>query len=119
MLGARPAETPMDSNVKFEAEQGELCSDPGRYRRLVGKLIYLTVTRPDIAFAIGVVSQFMHAPRQPHWEAVCRILRYLKNAPGKGLIGRLIALILKDFLMLIGLETMMIEDRLPVLVIRW
>ena len=88
MLGARPAETPMDSNVKFEAEQGELCSAPGRYRRLVGKLIYLTVTRPDIAFAVGVVSQFMHAPRQPHWEAVCRILRYLKNAPGKGLMYR-------------------------------
>ena len=52
----------------------------------MGKLIYLTVTRPDITFAVGVVSQFMQNPKQQHWEAVCRILKYLKSAPGKGLV---------------------------------
>uniref|UniRef100_A0A2N9F358 Uncharacterized protein n=1 Tax=Fagus sylvatica TaxID=28930 RepID=A0A2N9F358_FAGSY len=85
LLGARPADTPMDSTVKLDGEHGELFSDVGRYRRLVWKLIYLTVTRPDITFVVGVVSQYMHAPRQPHYEAIYRILRYLKGAPGRGL----------------------------------
>lgn len=55
-------------------------------KKLVGKLIYLSHARPDIAYAVSVVSQFMHAPRSPHLEAVFRILRYLKSAPGKGLL---------------------------------
>ena len=62
LLGARPADTPIDSCVKLDGEHGELFSDVGRYRRLVRKLIYLTVTLPDITYAVGVVSQYMHAP---------------------------------------------------------
>jgi hypothetical protein len=62
LLGARPTDTPIDSSVKLDGEHGELFSDVGRYRRLVGKLIYLTVTLPDITYAVGVVSQYMHAP---------------------------------------------------------
>ncbi|CAL9003229.1 unnamed protein product [Prunus brigantina] len=57
-----------------------------RYQRLVGKLIYLAHTRPDIAYAVSVVSQFMHAPSEDHMAAVTRILRYLKVTPGKGLM---------------------------------
>ena len=53
--------------------------------RSVGKLIYLSHTRPDIAYAVSVVSQFMHAPTEEHMEAVMRIIRYLKGAPGRGL----------------------------------
>lgn len=53
---------------------------------MVGKLIYLTHTRPDIAFSVSVVSQFMHSPEEEHLEAVYRILRYLKRTPGKGLL---------------------------------
>ena len=53
---------------------------------MVEKLIYLTMTHPDITFAVGVVSQYMHAPLQPHFYAVCRILCYLKRAPGQGLL---------------------------------
>lgn len=86
LLGSRPANTPMDSTVKLDGEQGDLFADVGRYRRLIGKSIYLTVTRPDITYAVSVVSQFMHAPRQPHFDAMCRILRYLKGAPGQGLL---------------------------------
>ncbi|KAK8933558.1 Eukaryotic translation initiation factor 3 subunit H [Platanthera zijinensis] len=56
------------------------------YNRLVRKLIYLTVTRPDISFAVGVVSRFIHEPRISHLQAVERILRYLKTAPGQGLV---------------------------------
>lgn len=55
-------------------------------KRLVGKLIYLFLTRHDIVFAVGVVSQFMHALRTPHLEATFRILRYLKSTSGKGFL---------------------------------
>ena len=85
MLGCKPVDTPMDSSVKLDVEQGEFFSGIRRYKRLVGKLIYLTVTQPDITYAVGVVNQFLHALRQLHWEAACRILHYLKGAPGKGL----------------------------------
>lgn len=84
MSGCKPADTPMDPNVKL-GEQGKgVPVETGRYQRLVGKLIYLSHTRPDIAFPISVVSQFMHAPDEEHLEAVYRILRYLKGTPGKG-----------------------------------
>ena len=59
--------------------------NPERYRRVVGRLNYLTITRPDIAFPVSVVSQFMSSPRTAHWDAVCHILKYLKWAPGYGI----------------------------------
>ncbi|XP_058764751.1 uncharacterized mitochondrial protein AtMg00810-like [Vicia villosa] len=86
LLNAKPADTPMDPSVKLLPNQGEPLSDPGRYRRLVGKLNYLTVTRPDISFAVSVVSQFLNSPFQEHMDAVVRVLRYIKCAPGKGLV---------------------------------
>ena len=64
---------------------GNLVEKEG-YQRLVGKLIYLSHTRPDIAFAVSVVSQHMHSPKEAHLEAVYKILRYLKGSPGKGLL---------------------------------
>ena len=63
-------------------------ADANRYRRLLGKLIYLTVTRPDITYVVSVLSQFMHEPRMVHWEGALRVLAYIKRAPGKGLIYR-------------------------------
>jgi hypothetical protein len=88
LLGSRPVDVPMDPNKKLLKDEGELFEDPGRYRRLVGKLNYLTITRPDISYAVSVVSQFLEAPRVSHWEAVTRILRYLKRAPGLGILYR-------------------------------
>ena len=52
----------------------------------MGKLIYLAHTRPDLAYAVSVVSQFMHDPRMRHLQAVERILQYLKATPGRGLL---------------------------------
>nr|KYP52594.1 Copia protein [Cajanus cajan] len=85
-MNSKPVDTPMDPNAKLLPSQGEPFSDPERYRRLVGKLNYLTVTRPDISFAVSVVSQFLNSPCAGHWNAVIRILKYIKGAPGKGLL---------------------------------
>nr|XP_017221797.1 PREDICTED: uncharacterized mitochondrial protein AtMg00810-like [Daucus carota subsp. sativus] len=77
--------TPLDYEVKLNAKDGELLSNPTLYRQLVGSLIYLTVTRPDIAHAVHIVSQFMAAPRTPHFTAVLHILRYVKGTIFHGL----------------------------------
>ncbi|KAG7533199.1 Ribonuclease H-like superfamily [Arabidopsis thaliana x Arabidopsis arenosa] len=87
-LGAKPAKTPLEDDYKAN-RKGELDNKPfedvTQYRRLVGKLIYLTITRPDICFAVNVVSQHMQAPTLHHWNMVTRILKYLKGAPGQGI----------------------------------
>ena len=54
-------------------------SNPSLYRRLVGSLVYLTVTRPDISYVIHQVSQYLYAPQSTHYAAFLRILRYLKD----------------------------------------
>lgn len=59
--------------------------DKGRYQRLVGKLIYLSHTCPDIAYVVSVMSQFMHCPSEDHIDVVVRILHYLKSFAGKWL----------------------------------
>nr|XP_009795432.1 PREDICTED: uncharacterized protein LOC104242127 [Nicotiana sylvestris] len=84
MTGCRPVDIPMNSNSKLLPGQGEPFSDPARYRQLVGKLNYLTVTRPDISFSVSVMSQFMDSLCDCHWDAVVHILRYIKSASGKG-----------------------------------
>lgn len=60
--------------------------DPRKYRRLVDKLNYLTVTRPYITFVGSIVSQFLNALCDNHWDAIIRILRYIKSAPRNGLL---------------------------------
>jgi hypothetical protein len=85
LLAAKPSAFPIDSNARFSASDGELLDDPKSYRRLIGRLLYLTITRPDLTYAVHTLSQFMQAPRKPHLDAVFRILRYIKAAPGQGL----------------------------------
>ena len=67
-------------------DQKELLDNVGRYKRLVKKLNFLTVTRSNITFTISVVSQPLSAPRTTHLEIVMRILRYLKKSPGRGVL---------------------------------
>ncbi|KAA0045027.1 Beta-galactosidase [Cucumis melo var. makuwa] len=86
MLGCRLADTPIEFNCKLGNSNDQVPVDKEQYQRLVGKLIYLSHTRPDISFAVSAVSQFMQAPYEKHMEAVKRILRYLKTTPGKGLM---------------------------------
>ncbi|XP_022864187.1 uncharacterized protein LOC111384166 [Olea europaea var. sylvestris] len=83
MLGCKSSDTPIDQGRKGEDTGKSVEKD--RYQRLVGKLIYLSHTRPDIAFAVSVVSQYLHSPKEAYLEAVYRILRYLKGTPGNGL----------------------------------
>uniref|UniRef100_A0A2N9FB60 Integrase catalytic domain-containing protein n=1 Tax=Fagus sylvatica TaxID=28930 RepID=A0A2N9FB60_FAGSY len=78
-------DTPIEFNARLTPSSGELLPDPTLYRQLVGSLVYLTVTRPDISYAVHQVSQFMSAPRSTHYAAVLRILRYLKGTLFHGL----------------------------------
>ncbi|KAI3788025.1 hypothetical protein L2E82_00620 [Cichorium intybus] len=84
MLGCKPASIPLDPGKKFQAHRDPV--DKERYQRLVGKLIYLAHTRPDIGFAVGMVSRFMNSPTSQHMDSVFQILRYLKGNPGRGLL---------------------------------
>ncbi|KAL6269113.1 hypothetical protein ACE6H2_026024 [Prunus campanulata] len=86
MLDCKPIDTPSEQNHKLGLYPDQVPTDKERYQRLVGKLIYLAHTRPDIAYAVSVVSQFMHSPSEDHMGVVTRILRYLKVTPGKGLM---------------------------------
>jgi len=72
-------DTPTELNVRLNLQDGEPLRDPSLYRHLVGSLVYLTVTRLDISYAVHQVSQFMAGPRSTHFSAVLRILRYLKG----------------------------------------
>ena len=66
MLRSKPIETPMDLNINMDDEGNTKFEDKRRYTRLVGKLIYLALTRPDITFAVSVISQYMQNPRKIH-----------------------------------------------------
>lgn len=76
---------PLDPNDKLLATAGESLADPSFHRQLVGKLLYLTVTRTDVAFAAHVLSQFVHVPTTVHLLALFRVLRYIKACPGQNL----------------------------------
>ncbi|XP_061363145.1 uncharacterized mitochondrial protein AtMg00810-like [Gastrolobium bilobum] len=78
----KPVETPIEMNQTLGIFPNQVPTDIGRYQRLVGRLIYSSHTRLDIAYAVSVVSRFMHAPSVDHMNVVYRILRYLKGAPG-------------------------------------
>ncbi|RVW48337.1 Retrovirus-related Pol polyprotein from transposon RE1 [Vitis vinifera] len=84
-LGCKPAKTPMQLNMQLSQDDGELLTDPSMYGRLIGKLIYLTITRPDLTYSMNKLSQFLSQPRRPHLQAVYRILQYIKGSPGKGI----------------------------------
>ena len=85
LLACKPSKFPMDSNLRLSKHEGLLLDDPTPYRRLVGRLLYLTITRPDLVYSIQVLSQFMSQPRQPHLDAANKVLHHIKSAPSLGL----------------------------------
>ncbi|KAL5551557.1 hypothetical protein UlMin_001733 [Ulmus minor] len=65
-LACKPVNTPMKANLKLSFKEGELIENPSSYRRIIGKLLYLTITRLDISFSVNRLSQFLANPRVPH-----------------------------------------------------
>ena len=86
LLGCKPQSSPIDSKPQFWDSTSPPLTDANIYQCLVGKLIYLTVTRPDITYTVGLLSQFMHSPQEIHCHAAPRVLAYLKHAPERGLL---------------------------------
>ena len=85
MIGAKPLNYPSSSGPKLSSVTGNILPDPTDYRRVVGALQYCTITRPDIAYSVNQLCQFMHCPRDVHWKAVKRVLLYLKGIIDIGL----------------------------------
>lgn len=85
MIDCKAASTPMNINEKLQLEDGTEKADATLFRSLVGGLIYLTHTRPDIAFSVGMVSRFMHNPSRQHFGAAKRLLRYIAGTQDFGI----------------------------------
>ena len=83
-LGAKSVEFSMEECRL--SNKSELLKDPCAYQHLAGRLIYLTITRPDITYSVHILNRFMHEPRQPHMAAALRVVCYLKLAPSQGLL---------------------------------
>jgi hypothetical protein len=85
MLHTKPTITPLDSKLQSDSSSKPLPTFT-TYQRIVGKLIYLRITRPDITFVVTLLSQYMHAPTAQHLDMMKRILRYLKGTIGRGIV---------------------------------
>ncbi|XP_074313434.1 uncharacterized protein LOC141648605 [Silene latifolia] len=88
LLGCKPATTPIEQHHGLGSATGPLLEDIESYRRLVGRLVYLAVTRPDLSYVVHILSQFLQQPRQEHMSAALRVVRYLKGSPGQGVLFR-------------------------------
>ncbi|GKA91991.1 RNA-directed DNA polymerase, partial [Tanacetum coccineum] len=81
----KPTTFPLPQNLKLSLDKGVPLKHPDSYRRLVGRLLYLSMTRPDISYSVQHLSQFISAPKEPHMQAALPLLRYLKGTISKGL----------------------------------
>ncbi|KAL4580545.1 hypothetical protein LXL04_016743 [Taraxacum kok-saghyz] len=91
MLGCKPVSTPLETNLVIDRvfdTNDTYLDNITDFQKLIGKLIYLTITRPDISYSVQVLSQFMHKPTKYHLNVALRLLRYLKGSPGKGIAIR-------------------------------
>lgn len=86
LLGTKLVSTLIEPNHSLAKASGDFLLQPERYRRLIGKLIYLSITRPDLTYTIHILAQFMQHPRQEHWDAALRVIRFLKGTPGQGIL---------------------------------
>ena len=83
---SKTTKIPLPTRIRLLAEEGKLYHNPIQYRSLVGKLNFLTHTRPDLSFAVQTLSQFMQHPRLPHVQALQHVLRYINATVGQGIL---------------------------------
>lgn len=87
-LGVKLLSLSMKQNHQLGKAKRHLLPRPNSYRRLMSHLIFLIFTRPDLAYFVQVLSQFIYQPRQDHWDAALHVLRYIKSTPSQGLFLR-------------------------------
>ncbi|CAN1253632.1 Retrovirus-related Pol polyprotein from transposon RE2 [Linum perenne] len=85
LMFKKPSKTPSDYKSKLSADEGELLEDVSVYMQLVGRLHYVTITRPDISYAVQQLAQFQSKPTNVHRQVAYKVIRYLRSAPGQGL----------------------------------
>ncbi|GJT03132.1 uncharacterized mitochondrial protein-like protein [Tanacetum coccineum] len=83
-MGCKPSAFPIEQGLKLDKGESESRVNASQYRRLIGRLLYLQATRPDITYSVNILSQFVADPRNNHLEAANRVLGYLKATPGQG-----------------------------------
>ena len=86
MINCSPISTPMTIGKKLSKEGDEMNFDMTIFRKLVDSLMYLTKTRPNIVYAVSVISRFMDSPKNSHWQAGKRILRYIVGTMNHGIL---------------------------------
>ena len=117
LLGFKPTTTPLPLGNKFSTTIGSLLFNPDRYKRIVGRFLYLGFTRLDITYVTQQLSQFVHALCQVHWDATLHVLRYLKVVPLKDYFSLMVILLSFNLIvMLIGSPTLILESLLLVIV---
>nr|XP_016468537.1 PREDICTED: uncharacterized mitochondrial protein AtMg00810-like [Nicotiana tabacum] len=93
--GTKPAATPVDLNQRFTSQEydqhtgargDESLPDASAYQRIIGRLLYLTITRPDISYVVQTLSQFIQAPKRSHWDVAVRVVKCIKKDPGIGIL---------------------------------
>ena len=95
MADCKSISTPLDRTVKLRPDSGKVC-DPTRFRQIVRSLIYLTITRSDLNYPVGLISEFMSQPKSYHVQCAHRILRYVSGTKDlrllyhEGVVGQLI-----------------------------
>ena len=77
--------TPMSSSTKLNVDSSGVEVSPTLYRSIIGSLLYLIASRPDIAFSVSVCARYQAAPKESHLTAVKRIIRYINGTPDYGL----------------------------------
>ena len=85
LTGPKPTKFPLPKGLKLSIDTGTALSNPEPYRRVIGRLLYLTLTRPDISYAVQHLSQFLQHTTDSHYATAMHVLWYLKGTPNKGL----------------------------------
>jgi hypothetical protein len=85
MVGCKPISVLLDQNGKLSADAGVVLEDATMYKKIVGSLIYMMITRPDLNYIVGLESEFMQVPPKPHLDGVRHTLRYVSATTDYGL----------------------------------